>query len=194
MKDLPLTDPTLILVPLAGWQYVEEPSFKIHKLGSLKTSSNRQPLQSQWSLPYKGLWPLKSTTTINGRGSCSKRWYKLASLTSTDSGKYMLQTVTVFSKEILAATACKLLSRSTWLGNIFWLISRATPPEVLFRPELLCSTVYPLKDILEQSLWRVSCKAETHGWWKRVKSKSFSQFAWKPHTFHCKILSPMLSG
>ena len=152
------------LVPLAGWQYVEEPSFKTRKLRSLKTSSNRQPLLSQWSLPHKGLWPLKSPTTINGRGSCSKRWYKSTPLTGTDSSKYMLQTVTVFPKEILAATACKLLSRSSGLDKIFWLISRATPPQVLFRPELLCSTVYPLKDVLEQSLWRVSCKVKTHGW------------------------------
>ena len=59
----------------------------------------------------------------------------------------MLQTVTVFPKEILAATACKSVCRSIGLHKTFWLISRATPPEVLSRPELLCSTVYPLKDI-----------------------------------------------
>ena len=46
-------------------------------------------------------------------------------------------------------------------GAVNGLISRATPPEMLSRPELLRSTVYLLKDILEQSLWRVSCKSQT---------------------------------
>ena len=77
---------------------MEELSFKTHKSRSLKTSSNRRPLLSQWSLFHNGLWPLKSPKTINGWGSCWKRWYKSASPMGTDGGKYMLQTVTVFPK------------------------------------------------------------------------------------------------
>ena len=106
----------------------------------------------------------------------------------TDGSKDMLQTVTVFPKEILAATACKFVSISrvsdqngVFLLNIMLEIHHsgrehsncdwikyfeeyAGPQEVLSCPELLCSTVYLLKDILVQSLWRVSCNAKTDGW------------------------------
>ncbi|GFO43289.1 hypothetical protein PoB_006979400 [Plakobranchus ocellatus] len=91
-------------------------------------SSSILPRPSRRESPHAGECALKSPSTRKGFGSCSKSSARESFETLELGGRYREQTVRVFSRLIVAATACRSVFRSISEKRVPFLVRRAASP------------------------------------------------------------------